>query len=72
MKIENLSAIMIVREGFLFRARAITKKLERPMMAIEMALDGKKLPKVLLEQAWSDLQCLNSMAGPPKKNQRDS
>ena len=67
MKITNLSAILIVRDGFLFRSKAISKKLERPIAAIEMAMGGKKLPKTFLEQALADLEYLNFMAGAHKK-----
>lgn len=67
MKIANFNAILIVRDGFLFRSKAISKKLERPIAAIEMAMGGKKLPKVFLEQALADLEYLNFMAGAHKK-----
>jgi hypothetical protein len=67
MKIKNLSAIIIVRDGQIFRADAITKKLERPIAAIEMIKNGKQLPGIFLEQVLSDLEYLNFMAGAMKK-----
>ncbi|MDE2232314.1 MAG: hypothetical protein KGJ95_09695 [Candidatus Omnitrophica bacterium] len=69
MKIANLSAIMIVRDGFLFRTKAITKKLERPMAALEMALEGKACSKSFLGQALADLECLGLMAGAKKRRE---
>lgn len=60
MRIEKLSAIIIVRDGQIFRAEAIIKKLE-------MLMTGKQLPKIFLEQVLSDLEYLNYMAGALKK-----
>jgi hypothetical protein len=67
MKIKNLSAILIVRDGQIFRADAITKKLVKPIAAIEMLLTGKQLPKIFLEQVLADLEYLNFMASTLKK-----
>ncbi|MDE2028277.1 MAG: hypothetical protein KGJ11_07025 [Candidatus Omnitrophica bacterium] len=67
MKLGNVSAILIVREGFVFRAKSISKKLERPIAAMEMAISGRRLPKEFLEQALADLEYLNFMSGAHKK-----
>jgi len=72
MKIKNLSAIIIVRDGQIFRADAITKKLVKPIAAVEMLLTGKQLPKTFLEQVLEDLEYLNYMAGALKKDEKDN
>ena len=67
MKIRNLSAIIVVRDGQIFKADAITRKLEKPIAAVEMLLTGKQLPKVFLEQVLADLEYLDYMVGALKK-----
>ena len=67
MRITNRSMILIVKDGQIFRANTISKRLEKPIAGVEMLLKGKQLPKIFLEQVLADLEYLKYMADAIKK-----
>lgn len=56
MNIKNQAFIVVVKEAQFYNANEISKKLEKPLVALTRLKQGKSLPKTFLEIALSDLE----------------
>ena len=58
MKIKNRSLILVIRDGDIFRADTIVRKIAKPLAVFETLFKGGKLTKAHFEEAKIDLENL--------------